>query len=200
MERARWELIERLYHAALERGPDAREAFLAEACAGDESLRGAVESLLHCDARAEGFMESPALEVAARALVADQNEPSLLQVEQRAAPDRTVIDVVGTGAKRRRRLLLMGILFALLLVNIGVHTWAGLRFSRSFGSGLVLKDEGRVEPVVRLVDADGPAAALRPDDLIVLLNGRPLDKKQFFRYFAHTPTGTAYSVVVKRYG
>ena len=51
----------------------------------------------------------------------------------------------------------------------------GLRFSRSFGSGLVLKDEGRVESVVRLVNADGPAAALRPGDVIVTLNGQPLE-------------------------
>jgi hypothetical protein len=142
MERDRWIQIERLYHAALERGPDARDAFLAEACAGDKSLRGAVESLLHCDARAERFIETPAIEIAAMALAADQNEPSLLQVEQRAAPDRTVTDVEGAGVKGRRRLALTGLLFTLLLVNIGVHTWAGLRFSRSFGSGLVLKEEG----------------------------------------------------------
>ena len=36
MELDRWEQIERLYHAALERGPDARERFLDEACAGDK--------------------------------------------------------------------------------------------------------------------------------------------------------------------
>src|SRR5262245_15420749 len=170
----RWQYIERLYHAALERDTDEQAAFLAEACAGDEALRGEVESLLRCDARAERFIEAPAIEIAARALAADQNEPSLLQVEQRNAPDRTVIDVVGAGVKGRRRLVLTGLLFALLLVNIGVHTWAGLRFSRSIGSGLIQKDEGRVKLVVRLVDADGPAAALRPDDLIVLLNGQPL--------------------------
>jgi hypothetical protein len=29
-ERDRWERIERLYHLALERGPDARKAFLNE--------------------------------------------------------------------------------------------------------------------------------------------------------------------------
>jgi serine/threonine-protein kinase len=44
MERVRWEQIERLYHAALERGPDAREAFLDEACVGDEDLRREVAS------------------------------------------------------------------------------------------------------------------------------------------------------------
>ncbi len=122
----------------------------------------------------------------------EPHEPPPLQVEQRT--------VEGQGVKGRRWLVLTGLLFTLLLVSIGVHTWAGLRFSRSFGSGLVLKDEGRVESVVRLVNEDGPAAALRPDDVIVLLNGQPLDKKQFFRFFAQTPTGTQYSVVVKRDG
>jgi hypothetical protein len=49
MEPDRWEQIERLYHAALEREPDAREAFLDEACAGDEDLRREVAGLLACD-------------------------------------------------------------------------------------------------------------------------------------------------------
>lgn len=124
--------------------------------------------------------------------LSDPHDPSPLPVEQHL--------VEGEGVKGRLWLVMMILLFALLLVNIGVHTWAGLRFSRSFGSGLVLKDEGRVESVVRLVNEDGPAAALRPDDVIVLLNGQPLDKQQFFRFFAQTTTGTQYSVVVKRDG
>jgi hypothetical protein len=49
MELDRWEQIERLYHAALECQPEAREAFLDEACAGDEDLRREVAGLLACD-------------------------------------------------------------------------------------------------------------------------------------------------------
>jgi len=49
MERDRWEQIERPYHAALERSPDAREAFLDEASAGDELLRCEVAGLLACE-------------------------------------------------------------------------------------------------------------------------------------------------------
>jgi hypothetical protein len=45
MERDRWEQIERLYHSALERDPGAREAYLEEACAGDEDLRREVAGL-----------------------------------------------------------------------------------------------------------------------------------------------------------
>jgi serine/threonine protein kinase len=62
----RWRHIEWLYHAALERDTGERATFLAEACDGDEALRGEVESLLRCDTRAERFIEAPALEVAAQ--------------------------------------------------------------------------------------------------------------------------------------
>src|SRR5882672_3649947 len=65
MEPRHWERIERLFHAALERGAKEREAFLAEACDGDESLRVAVLSLLSCDTRAVDFIGAPAFEVAA---------------------------------------------------------------------------------------------------------------------------------------
>jgi serine/threonine protein kinase len=52
-------------------------AFLAEACAGDFTLRGEVESLLRCDARAEYFVEAPALEVAAQ-LRAEEQAQSMI--------------------------------------------------------------------------------------------------------------------------
>jgi serine/threonine protein kinase len=66
--------IERLYHAALERKTDEQTAFLAKACAGDEALRGEVESLLRCDARAKNFMEAPALDLAAQLLAEEQEQ------------------------------------------------------------------------------------------------------------------------------
>jgi len=44
-----WATVERLYHAALAQPIDARAAFLADACAGDEALRREVESLLSQD-------------------------------------------------------------------------------------------------------------------------------------------------------
>ena len=71
MEPARWKQIERLYHAALEREPDARESFLDEACAGDEDLRREVAGLLACDVPSDSFIQSPAIEIAARALAAE---------------------------------------------------------------------------------------------------------------------------------
>ncbi|MGH9847193.1 MAG: protein kinase domain-containing protein, partial [Blastocatellia bacterium] len=64
----RWQQIEELYHAALERAPDERGTFLDQACAGDEELRREVASLLDYDDKPASFIESPVLEVAAREL------------------------------------------------------------------------------------------------------------------------------------
>jgi serine/threonine protein kinase len=52
-------MIERLYHEALARPVKDREAFLKEACEGDEALRGEVESLLAHDGDAS-FLSTPA--------------------------------------------------------------------------------------------------------------------------------------------
>jgi serine/threonine protein kinase/Tol biopolymer transport system component len=71
MKRDRWEQIERLYHAALEIEPGGREAFLDEACAGDEDLRREVAELLACDVPDDSFIQSPAIEIAARAMAGD---------------------------------------------------------------------------------------------------------------------------------
>ena len=42
----RWQLVEKIFHGAAELKPEARLAFLHQACGGDESLRREVESLL----------------------------------------------------------------------------------------------------------------------------------------------------------
>ncbi len=64
---SRWQEVDKLLEAALEREPSQRPAFLDEACAGDEELRREVESLLAAHEGAGSFIEAPALEVAARA-------------------------------------------------------------------------------------------------------------------------------------
>jgi serine/threonine protein kinase/Tol biopolymer transport system component len=62
----RWQQITNVFESALRRGAAERAAFLSEACGGDEELRGEVEALLESHERAGGFMEEPALAVAAR--------------------------------------------------------------------------------------------------------------------------------------
>jgi non-specific serine/threonine protein kinase/serine/threonine-protein kinase len=67
-----WQKIEQILHDALQREEAQRAAFLEDACAGDLSLRSEVESLLAHEHGAEEFMNTPALEVAAKALVQEQ--------------------------------------------------------------------------------------------------------------------------------
>ncbi|MBL8188428.1 MAG: protein kinase, partial [Acidobacteria bacterium] len=65
MSPERWQLIENIYHLALEREPNRRVGFLAEACADDEELRREVESLLASHDQAASFIEQPPADIAA---------------------------------------------------------------------------------------------------------------------------------------
>jgi len=69
--------VEALYRAALERDPAERQAYLDEACAGDEELRREIESLLAYDERASQFLETPAMEVEAKSMAAGRNPPMM---------------------------------------------------------------------------------------------------------------------------
>jgi serine/threonine protein kinase/Tol biopolymer transport system component len=73
----RWQDVERLYHEALARDAGERVAFLHHACAGDDALRGEVESLLAYETGAQAFMQAPVIEAVA---------PALLQSEAMTAP------------------------------------------------------------------------------------------------------------------
>jgi serine/threonine protein kinase len=64
----RFQEAKRIYNSALEREPAQRDAYVLEACAGDESLRKEVESLLGCRTDAEEFFQRPAVQAGARAL------------------------------------------------------------------------------------------------------------------------------------
>ena len=66
MNQERWRKITGIFEAALKRDPASRAAFVAEACPGDDALRQEVEAMLSSHERAGGFIESPAMEVAAR--------------------------------------------------------------------------------------------------------------------------------------
>ena len=60
MDPERWQRIESIFHKALDAGEDRRARVLVESCAGDESLRREVESLLAQHESAGEFMERPA--------------------------------------------------------------------------------------------------------------------------------------------
>lgn len=64
--------IKQLYQAALDRAPNERATFLAEACPADEALRREVEALLVYEERTESFLETPAVKWAAGMLAEDK--------------------------------------------------------------------------------------------------------------------------------
>jgi serine/threonine protein kinase len=70
----RWKQVDVLLQSVLEHPLERRETFLRQACAGDETLEQEVRSLLAAQEEAGGFLESPALEVAARVLAVSENK------------------------------------------------------------------------------------------------------------------------------
>ena len=93
MKAERRKKIEDLCYAALEQEESKRKAFLEEACGGDDALRREVESLLAQEEKVEDFLEAPALEVAAKAMVQDQ-VPSMVGREMGSYK---VLSLLGTG-------------------------------------------------------------------------------------------------------
>ena len=75
MSPERWQQIEALYHAALERSGEERAAFLASACAEDPTLHQEVESLLSSHDQARSFIEQPPDDFAAGMVVKKQARP-----------------------------------------------------------------------------------------------------------------------------
>ena len=85
--------IEELYHQALSRPEADRANFLASTCAGDAELRREVDALLACQQKAGQFMDSPALDVAAR-ILARTNDRTL--TGSRLGPYQ-VLSLLGVG-------------------------------------------------------------------------------------------------------
>jgi len=83
----RWQQIDKVLQAALERPEDQRAGFLDEVCANDDALRNEVESLIGYHGLAKSFMERPVLEASATVLAEVETEPL-----ERSEVDRRLID------------------------------------------------------------------------------------------------------------
>ena len=89
----RWQQIDRIFHAVLQRDPSQRSAFVAESCAGDPALQKEIEDLLASHEESDSFIETPASDVAAELLAEGQ---AGLVVGQAIGP-YTVVDLIGAG-------------------------------------------------------------------------------------------------------
>jgi serine/threonine protein kinase len=90
VEPERWRQVEQLYQSVLALEESKRSAFLDDSCSGDEALRREVLSLLAREEQANMFMETPALEMMAKELVADQQRPAILHADPRQLIGRTI--------------------------------------------------------------------------------------------------------------
>ena len=66
MDTERWHHVDRLLQSALDTPAVERDAFLRNACGGDQRLEDDVRSLLVAHDRAGRFLDAPAIDLAAR--------------------------------------------------------------------------------------------------------------------------------------
>jgi eukaryotic-like serine/threonine-protein kinase len=88
MDPERWKRLDNLLHAALQHAPEARDAFLRQACAGDELLQREARALLMLEREAGTFLESPAIEAVALGIAARQSSDA--EETSGLLPGRTV--------------------------------------------------------------------------------------------------------------
>jgi serine/threonine protein kinase len=89
----RWQEIEEVLQAALDRSPEERALFIDEVCAGDDALKGEATSLISAYDEAGDFIEQPAIAEHARVLVGDVIDNNI----GRAIGPYRIIELLGAG-------------------------------------------------------------------------------------------------------
>ncbi len=72
MERERWVKLDSVLQSALDRPAEERDEFLKTACSGDDALLKDAQAMLNSTQDVDGFLEAPALNVAAQELAAQK--------------------------------------------------------------------------------------------------------------------------------
>src|SRR6266513_6250666 len=97
MKPERWQQLDELFHAVLERAPEARAAFLDDVCGGDQKLRKEVEALMAANEQAGSFIEKPALEVEARSLANQQSNAEAESMIGKTIGHYRLVALLGSG-------------------------------------------------------------------------------------------------------
>ena len=74
MDNDRWNHVDQLLQSALDVPAVERDAYLRNACGGDQRLEEEVRSLLAAHDRADGFLAAPAIDLAARELAGERSD------------------------------------------------------------------------------------------------------------------------------
>ncbi|MGO9084629.1 MAG: protein kinase domain-containing protein [Terriglobales bacterium] len=176
MQTDRWQEIEQLCHEALERAEDERGAYLESACAGDEALLREVQSLLAHQKQADKFIETPALDHAAKAL-ADSGEGTAPRLVGRVVSHYRIVERLGYGG--------MGEVYRAVRADDQYQKWVALKLVRAdFGAQFILerfKNERQIlaglehPNIARLIDGGTTEEGL-PYFVLELVEGEPIDR------------------------
>jgi hypothetical protein len=149
----RWRQVTEIFHAALAREGEARQAFLAEACGADAELRAEVEALIAAQGAAGSFGERPLFEI-----------------------DERRTDAAGAlSPEPPRRPLFASVLWLVGAVALAVSVYAAFLLAHASEASLGWDETPRRDAFyVGRVAASGPAAGLlQPGDRVLALNGVP---------------------------
>jgi serine/threonine protein kinase len=97
MEFELWKRVDELLQSALEVEPERRDAFLQQACADDPELLDEVRSLLTSDRKAGDFLQTPAAELAACVISADEEPSFSRSLEGQLISHYRILKMIGRG-------------------------------------------------------------------------------------------------------
>jgi eukaryotic-like serine/threonine-protein kinase len=97
MNAERWKRVDELLQSALEVAPEHRDEFLQKACTGDAALVDEIKSLLTSYRRAGDFLETPAVNVAARAMALSETQATDVSVSGQVISHYRIIRNLGSG-------------------------------------------------------------------------------------------------------